>query len=138
MPSQASDVDQFLDDLFMPVLDGNIDDGLSDARSLAASMRGGGSEEEEEEEVRDGDEVQRDDVRPVDRDAGPTSGPTLDAKGVALWEKGVLACPAERFGYAPAGIFPLDLKVGERERERKSPGIHREVSGSTPAGREVG
>jgi hypothetical protein len=25
----------------MPVLDGNIDDGLSDARSLAASMRGG-------------------------------------------------------------------------------------------------
>merc|ERR1712106_473485 len=42
VPSQASDVDQFLDDLFMPVLDGNIDDGLSDARSLAASMRGGG------------------------------------------------------------------------------------------------
>ena len=41
VPSQASDVDQFLDDLFMPVLDGNIDDGLSDARSLAASMRGG-------------------------------------------------------------------------------------------------
>ena len=36
-------MDQFLDDLFMPVLDGNIDDGLSDARSLAASMRGGGS-----------------------------------------------------------------------------------------------
>ena len=35
-------MDQFLDDLFMPVLDGNIDDGLSDARSLAASMRGGG------------------------------------------------------------------------------------------------
>ena len=24
----------------MPVLDGNIDDGLSDARSLAASMKG--------------------------------------------------------------------------------------------------
>ena len=48
VPSQASDVDQFLDDLFMPVLDGNIDDGLSDARSLAASMRGGGEEEEDE------------------------------------------------------------------------------------------
>ena len=47
VPSQASDVDQFLDDLFMPVLDGNIDDGLSDARSLAASMRGGGSDENE-------------------------------------------------------------------------------------------
>ena len=31
----------------MPVLDGNIDDGLSDARSLAASMRGGGSDENE-------------------------------------------------------------------------------------------
>ena len=44
--SQASDVDQFLDDLFMPVLDGNQagDDGLSDARSLAASMRGGGDD----------------------------------------------------------------------------------------------
>merc|ERR1719400_1686682 len=39
VPSQASDVD--------PVLDGNIDDGLSDARSLAASMRGGGEEEDE-------------------------------------------------------------------------------------------
>lgn len=50
--SQASDVDQFLDDLFMPVLDGNQagDDGLSDARSLAASMRGGGG---------DGDEMKR-------------------------------------------------------------------------------
>ena len=49
VPSQASDVDQFLDDLFMPVLDGNIDDGLSDARSLAASMRGGSSEGSESE-----------------------------------------------------------------------------------------
>ncbi|XP_014248612.2 unconventional myosin-XV isoform X2 [Cimex lectularius] len=36
VPSQASDVDQFLDDLFNPVLD-----GLSDARSLAPSTRGG-------------------------------------------------------------------------------------------------
>ncbi|XP_065335143.1 unconventional myosin-XV isoform X4 [Cloeon dipterum] len=41
VPSQASDVDQFLDDLFMPVLDGNLDE-LSDARSLAASLKGGG------------------------------------------------------------------------------------------------
>ncbi len=40
-------MDQFLDDLFMPVLDGNIDDGLSDARSLAASMRGGGEDVKE-------------------------------------------------------------------------------------------
>lgn len=39
VPSQASDVDQFLDDLFSPVLDSNIDE-LSDARSLAASIRG--------------------------------------------------------------------------------------------------
>lgn len=38
MPSQASDVDQFLDDLFNPVLD-----QLSDARSLAASIKGGSS-----------------------------------------------------------------------------------------------
>lgn len=36
VPSQASDVDQFLDDLFNPVLD-----QLSDARSLAASIKGG-------------------------------------------------------------------------------------------------
>lgn len=40
VPSQASDVDQFLDELFSPVLDGNLDD-LSDARSLAASIKGG-------------------------------------------------------------------------------------------------
>ena len=49
VPSQASDVDQFLDDLFSPVLDDAtggqaVDDGLSDAKSLAASMRGGGDE----------------------------------------------------------------------------------------------
>ncbi|XP_014277405.1 unconventional myosin-XV isoform X2 [Halyomorpha halys] len=36
VPSQASDVDQFLDDLFNPVLD-----GLSDARSIAPSTKGG-------------------------------------------------------------------------------------------------
>lgn len=40
VPSQASDVDQFLDELFSPVLDGNLDE-LSDARSLAASIKGG-------------------------------------------------------------------------------------------------
>lgn len=40
VPSQASDVDQFLDDLFSPVLDTQLDE-LSDARSLAASIRGG-------------------------------------------------------------------------------------------------
>lgn len=49
VPSQASDVDQFLDDLFMPVLDGNLDE-LSDARSLAASIKGGGSEDKKESE----------------------------------------------------------------------------------------
>lgn len=38
---EASDVDQFLDELFSPVLDGSLDE-LSDARSLAASIRGGG------------------------------------------------------------------------------------------------
>lgn len=46
VPSQASDVDQFLDDLFSPVLDGSLDE-LSDARSLAASIRGGGLTVEE-------------------------------------------------------------------------------------------
>ncbi|XP_037913894.1 unconventional myosin-XV isoform X1 [Hermetia illucens] len=44
VPSQASDVDQFLDDLFSPVLDGSLDE-LSDARSLAASIRGGTSDD---------------------------------------------------------------------------------------------
>ena len=49
VPSQASDVDQFLDDLFSPVLDGQtVDDGLSDAKSLAASMRGGGDQDDQE------------------------------------------------------------------------------------------
>lgn len=49
VPSQASDVDQFLDDLFSPVLDGQqMDDGLSDAKSLAASMRGGDDETDKE------------------------------------------------------------------------------------------
>lgn len=38
VPSQASDVDQYLDDLFNPVLD-----QLSDARSLAASIKGSSS-----------------------------------------------------------------------------------------------
>ncbi|KAL0278610.1 UNVERIFIED_CONTAM: hypothetical protein PYX00_000382 [Menopon gallinae] len=47
VPSQASDVDQFLDDLFMPVLDGNLDE-LSDARSLAASIKGGGDKKRKE------------------------------------------------------------------------------------------
>lgn len=46
VPSQASDVDQFLDELFSPVLDGSLDE-LSDARSLAASIRGGGGSIEE-------------------------------------------------------------------------------------------
>lgn len=41
IPSHTSDLDQYLDDLFNPVLDGNLDE-LSDARSLAASIKGGG------------------------------------------------------------------------------------------------
>lgn len=38
VPSHTADLDQFLDELFEPVLD--QDDGLSDARSLAASLKG--------------------------------------------------------------------------------------------------
>uniref|UniRef100_W4VR33 Putative myosin class ii heavy chain n=1 Tax=Corethrella appendiculata TaxID=1370023 RepID=W4VR33_9DIPT len=49
VPSQASDVDQFLDDLFSPVLDGSFDE-LSDAKSLAASIRGGGNNRRKENE----------------------------------------------------------------------------------------
>nr|GFT61112.1 unconventional myosin-XV [Nephila pilipes] len=44
IPSHTSDLDQYLDDLFNPVLDGNLDE-LSDARSLAASIKGGRSPE---------------------------------------------------------------------------------------------
>ena len=39
-PTHASELDQYLDDLFNPVLDDNLDE-LSDARSLAASIKGG-------------------------------------------------------------------------------------------------
>ena len=44
LPSHASelDIDVYLDHLFNPVLDGNLDE-LSDARSLAASIKGGGA-----------------------------------------------------------------------------------------------
>ncbi|QQP35411.1 Myosin 15 [Caligus rogercresseyi] len=49
VPSQASDVDQFLDDLFMPVLD--VEDGLSDAKSLAASMKGGGGKKKKKDDL---------------------------------------------------------------------------------------
>ncbi|XP_062707917.1 unconventional myosin-XV [Aedes albopictus] len=52
VPSQASDVDQFLDDLFSPVLDGSLDE-LSDARSLAASIRGTGCNPIQENTVDD-------------------------------------------------------------------------------------
>lgn len=50
VPSQASDVDQFLDELFSPVLDPNIDE-LSDARSLAASIKGGNIKKDQNIEV---------------------------------------------------------------------------------------
>lgn len=54
VPSQASDVDQFLDDLFSPVLDGNLDE-LSDARSLAASIRGNDPSSFDEAPILDND-----------------------------------------------------------------------------------
>ncbi|KAH8240493.1 hypothetical protein KR038_007643 [Drosophila bunnanda] len=57
VPSQASDVDQFLDDLFSPVLDGSLDE-LSDARSLAASIRGGGPYQLEEHFESDIDDLE--------------------------------------------------------------------------------
>ncbi|XP_036676948.2 unconventional myosin-XV isoform X5 [Drosophila suzukii] len=66
VPSQASDVDQFLDDLFSPVLDGSLDE-LSDARSLAASIRGGGYslENEEESDIDDLDDYINDIFQPL-------------------------------------------------------------------------
>ncbi len=44
IPSHTSELDQYLDDLFNPVLDANLDE-LSDARSLAASIKGGSQED---------------------------------------------------------------------------------------------
>ena len=41
VPSQASDVDQYVDELFIPIQDSPQDD-ISDVRSLAQSIRGGG------------------------------------------------------------------------------------------------
>ncbi|KMZ09170.1 uncharacterized protein Dsimw501_GD16995 [Drosophila simulans] len=66
VPSQASDVDQFLDDLFSPVLDGSLDE-LSDARSLAASIRGGSYEleNEAESEIDDLDDYINDIFQPI-------------------------------------------------------------------------
>lgn len=40
MPTHQSELDQYLDDLFSPVLDANLDDAMSDARSLAQSIKG--------------------------------------------------------------------------------------------------
>ena len=39
VPSQASDVDQFLDDLFSPVLDDGTMDDMSDIRSVVHSIK---------------------------------------------------------------------------------------------------
>ncbi|KAH8284420.1 hypothetical protein KR018_005978 [Drosophila ironensis] len=61
VPSQASDVDQFLDDLFSPVLDGSLDE-LSDARSLAASIRGSDINLEEVSGEESGGESQIEDL----------------------------------------------------------------------------
>lgn len=41
IPTHTSELDQYLDDLFSPVLDANLDDAMSDARSLAQSIKGG-------------------------------------------------------------------------------------------------
>lgn len=46
IPSHTSELDQYLDDLFNPVLDAQLDDAMSDARSLAQSIKGGYGEVE--------------------------------------------------------------------------------------------
>ena len=43
-------MDQFVDALFIPALEGNLDE-LSDARSLAASIKGGGGGRKTEESI---------------------------------------------------------------------------------------
>lgn len=70
VPSQASDVDQFLDELFSPVLDGNLDE-LSDARSLAASIKGGYNEAVQSEYIDGLDEF-------LDEIMQPLQTPDLD------------------------------------------------------------
>ncbi|KAH9517053.1 hypothetical protein DERF_007753 [Dermatophagoides farinae] len=47
IPSHTSELDQYLDDLFNPVLDAQLDDAMSDARSLAQSIKGGANEIEQ-------------------------------------------------------------------------------------------
>ncbi|KAH9423690.1 hypothetical protein DERP_005271 [Dermatophagoides pteronyssinus] len=47
IPSHQSELDQYLDDLFNPVLDAQLDDAMSDARSLAQSIKGGANEVEQ-------------------------------------------------------------------------------------------
>lgn len=44
-PTHASELDEYLDQLFNPVLDGNLDE-MSDARSLAASIKGGNGKDD--------------------------------------------------------------------------------------------
>ncbi|XP_030752101.1 unconventional myosin-XV isoform X2 [Sitophilus oryzae] len=91
VPSQASDVDQFLDELFSPVLDGNLDE-LSDARSLAASIKGGNGvnnnkslHEETDDYIEGLDEF-------IDDILGNVSDPNIDeltnASGMVLRIKG--------------------------------------------------
>ena len=81
VPSHASDVDQYLDELFMPVLDANLDE-LSDARSLAASIKGGGGME-----------------------AATNRGPTTNGPGVSGTSNGPGTGPASMF-LPPLPLFP--------------------------------
>ena len=96
VPSQASDVDQFLDDLFSPVLDGQpMDDGLSDAKSLAASMRGGGGGNDDDTDKEVANLSRANSMNSADSKSSTLSGLTK-AKAVApLIQGGKETPPAE-------------------------------------------
>ncbi|XP_046641646.1 unconventional myosin-XV-like isoform X4 [Daphnia pulicaria] len=108
VPSQSSDVDQYLDDLFMPVLDGNIDE-YSDARSLAASIKGGSQKWKEPADVTDFVDNLIADIRPDEDLEGADQVDSLAALiqggGKGLKDPGQsYSSPSREAPFQPIGI----------------------------------
>jgi myosin-15 len=106
VPSQSSDVDQYLDDLFMPVLDGNIDE-YSDARSLAASIKGGSRKLKEPADVTDFMDSLIADIRPDEDLQGADQVASLAASiqggGKGLKDQSY-SSPSRETPFQPIGI----------------------------------
>ncbi|EFX88395.1 hypothetical protein DAPPUDRAFT_191611 [Daphnia pulex] len=104
----SSDVDQYLDDLFMPVLDGNIDE-YSDARSLAASIKGGSQKWKEPADVTDFVDNLIADIRPDEDLEGADQVDSLAALiqggGKGLKDPGQsYSSPSREAPFQPIGI----------------------------------